>query len=60
MVKVSREGRTDPHNPEYLGVEIEGYVGEERQMINTTPALFIPRNVAHGQVTWMGFEKSHI
>ncbi len=25
MVKVSREGRTDPHNPEYLGAEIEVY-----------------------------------
>jgi len=48
MVKATWEGRTDPHNPEYLGAEIEGYMGDERQIINTTSALFIPGNVTHG------------
>lgn len=51
---------TDPHHPEYLGGEIEGYMGDERQIIKTTTALYIPRNVAHGRVTWKSFEKPHI
>ncbi len=50
----------DPHNPEYLGAEIEGYMGDERQIINTTTALYIPGHVEHGRVTWKSFEKPHI
>ena len=60
MVKVSREGRPDPHNPEYLVAEIEGYMGDERQIINTISALFISGNVTYGQVTWRSYEKPHI
>ena len=50
----------DSQNPEYLGAEIEGYMGDERQISTTTTALFIPRGVAHGRVTWKSFEKPHI
>lgn len=50
----------DPENPEYLGGEIEGYMGEDRQIINKTTALYIPRYVEHGRVTWLDFEKPHI
>ena len=51
---------TDPHNPEYLGAEIEGYMGGERQIMNKTTAIFIPRHVEHGRVTWKNFERPHI
>lgn len=51
---------TDPQNPEYLGAEIEGYMGDERQINNTTSALYIPRGVKHGRVTWKSFQRPHI
>lgn len=47
----------DPHNPEYLGGEIEGYMGQDRQLTKTTTALYIPGGVEHGKVSWKGFEK---
>ena len=50
----------DPEHPEYLGGEIEGYMGDERQLITATTALYIPRNVPHGRVSWKSFEKPHI
>jgi len=51
---------TDPSRPGYLGGEIEGYMGGEKQIITTSSALFIPRNVEHGRVSWKGFERPHI
>jgi hypothetical protein len=51
---------TDPEHLEYLGGEIEGYMGDERHLITTTTALYIPRNVPHGRITWKKFEKPHI
>lgn len=51
---------TDPSRPGYLGGEIEGYMGDEKQIITTSSALFVPRNVEHGRVSWKGFERPHI
>ncbi len=51
---------TDPERPEYLGGAIEGYMGDEKHLITATTALFIPRNVPHGKITWKRFEKPHI
>ena len=50
----------DPDDPSYLGAEIEGYLGEQKQIQDTTSALLIPRGVPHGRVTWKSFEKPHI
>ena len=50
----------NPQNPEYLGGEIEGFVGDEKQIISTTSAIYIPRNVQHGVVRWTKYEKPHI
>jgi hypothetical protein len=50
----------DPQNPEYLGGEIEGFVGDEKQIISTTSAIYIPRNVQHGVVRWTKYENPHI
>ncbi|MGD1118541.1 MAG: hypothetical protein ABR886_03565 [Dehalococcoidales bacterium] len=50
----------DPHNPEYLGGEIEGYLGQDRQLTTKTTALWIPEGVEHGKVSWKSFEKPHM
>ncbi|OGO20543.1 MAG: hypothetical protein A2Z15_04700 [Chloroflexi bacterium RBG_16_50_11] len=50
----------DPHHPEYLGGEIEGYIGQDRQLTKTTTALYIPENAEHGKVSWKSFEKPHM
>ncbi|MFA5309808.1 MAG: hypothetical protein WC370_10055 [Dehalococcoidales bacterium] len=50
----------DPQHPEYLGGEIEGYMGQDRQLTTRTTALWIPEGVEHGKVSWKGFEKPHM
>lgn len=50
----------DPHNPEYLGGETEGYMGHSQQIINKTTLLYIPRKAEHGRVSWRSFEKPHV
>jgi hypothetical protein len=50
----------DPANPEYLGGEIEFIVGGEKIVIDKTSALFIPKGVKHGPLTWKKVEKPHI
>ena len=50
----------DPQNPEYLGGEIEFVVGGEKLTIDKTSALFIPKGVDHGPLTWKKVEKPHI
>ncbi|MBN1177374.1 MAG: hypothetical protein JXA51_06805 [Dehalococcoidales bacterium] len=50
----------DPDNPEYLGAEIEFMVGGEKIVIDKTSALFIPRGVEHGPLTWKKVEKPHL
>ena len=51
---------SDPHNPEYLGNEIESYSGGEKLIAYKTAATFMPKNVEHGHVMWKSFEKPHI
>jgi hypothetical protein len=50
----------DPHNPEYLGAEIEGWTGQDRNYTTRTTALWIPEGVEHGKVSWKAFEKPHL
>ena len=50
----------DPDNPEELGAKIEFVVGGETLVIDKTSALFIPRGVDHGPLTWKSVEKPHI
>ena len=47
-------------NPEDLGAEIEFVVGDEPLTINTTSALFIPKGVKHGPLTWKRVDRPHI
>ncbi len=51
---------SDPADPERLGAEIESYLGGERLVSDRTNALFIPKNVAHGKVSWKKFERPHM
>jgi hypothetical protein len=50
----------DPKNPEELGAEIEFVVGDEKLIIDKTSALFIPKGVKHGPLTWKKVKKPHI
>ena len=50
----------DPRNPEELGAEIEFTIGEETLTIDKTSAIFVPRGVKHGPVTWKRVDKPHI
>ena len=51
---------TDPENPEELGAKIEFVVGEDKLVIDKTSALFIPKGVEHGPLTWDSVERPHI
>ena len=51
---------SDPDNPEDLGAEIEFVVGGEPLIINKTSALFVPKGVKHGPLTWKRVDRPHI
>jgi hypothetical protein len=50
----------DPDNSQDLGGEIEYYVGGQTLTFDTTTALYIPKGVKHGPITWKKFTKPHI
>ena len=50
----------DPENREDLGGEIEFMVGGQPLTINKTSAVFVPRGVRHGPLTWKRFDRPHI
>ena len=51
---------SDPNNPEDLGAEIEYVVGGEPLIIDKTSAVFIPKGVKHGPLTWKRVDRPHI
>jgi len=51
---------SDPNNPEYLGAEVESHLGGQKLISDKTNALFLPRDIPHGMVTWKKFERPHI
>ncbi len=50
----------DPENPEELGAEIEIMVEGQPLTIKKTSALFVPKGVKHGPLTWKRFDRPHI
>lgn len=50
----------DPYHPEDLGGEIEYHIGGQRLTFSTTTALYIPKGVKHGTVTWKRVDKPHL
>ena len=51
---------SDPDNPEDLGGEIEFYVGGEPLVFDTTTALYVPKGLKHGPLTWKKFTRPHL
>lgn len=51
---------SDPDNPEELGAKIEYVVGGEPLILDKTSAVYIPKGVKHGPLTWKRVEKPHI
>ncbi len=50
---------SDPNNQEDLGGEVDFYIDGEPVTINTTSAVFVPRGVKHGPITWKKFTRPH-
>lgn len=50
----------NPQDPSDLGAEIEFFVGDEPLIINKTSALFVPRGLRHGPITWRSVSRPHI
>ena len=50
----------DPNDREEHGGEIEFMLGGQPLTINKTSAVFVPKGVKHGPLTWKKFEKPHI
>jgi hypothetical protein len=51
---------TDPDNPEDLGGEVIGFLGDERHTLNKTSAVYVPRNVKHGVAGFNRFDRPYI
>jgi hypothetical protein len=49
----------DPNNQEDLGGEVVFYVDGQPLTINKTCAVFVPRGVKHGPITWKKFVRPH-
>jgi hypothetical protein len=50
----------DPDNPEELGAEVEIIVNDQPLTFDTTTALFIPKGLKHGPLSWKKVSKPHI
>jgi hypothetical protein len=50
----------DPGNYENLGAEIKFVVGGQPLVFNETSAIYIPKGVKHGPLTWNKFDRPHI
>ena len=50
----------DPENPEVLGAEIEFCINDQPLLFNTTTAIFAPKSLKHGPLTWKKFERPHL
>jgi len=51
---------SDPNNPEDLGAEIEYVFEGEPLIIDKTSAVFVPKGVKHGPLTWKRVDRPHI
>jgi hypothetical protein len=51
---------TDPKNQEELGGEIEFMVDGRPLKINKTSAVYVPKGVKHGPLTWKKYSKPHL
>ena len=50
----------DSNNPEDLGCEVVGFLGDEKHTLNKTSAIYVPKNVEHGVFAFNKFERPYI
>lgn len=50
----------DPDNPEVLGAELEFCINDEPLTFSTTTAIYAPKSLKHGPLTWKSFERPHL
>jgi hypothetical protein len=50
----------DPNNPEVLGAELEFCINDEPLTFDTTTAIYAPKSLKHGPLTWKGFSRPHL
>src|SRR4030042_2243797 len=50
---------SDPDNQEDLGGEVEFVVGGQPLTINKTSAVYVPKGVKHGPITWKKYKRPH-
>jgi hypothetical protein len=50
----------DPDHPEVLGAELEFCINDEPLTFNRTTAIYAPKSLKHGPLTWKGFETPHL
>jgi hypothetical protein len=50
----------DPCNPEDLGGEVVGFLGDEKHTLNKTSAVFVPKNVKHGVAAFNRLDRPYI
>ncbi|MBN1905109.1 MAG: hypothetical protein JW927_08435 [Deltaproteobacteria bacterium] len=50
----------DPNNPEVLGAELEFCINDEPLTFDTTTAIYAPKSLKHGPLTWKRFERPHL
>jgi hypothetical protein len=51
---------TDPKNQEDLGGEIEFMLDGQPLKIDKTSAVYVPRGVKHGPLTWKSYTRPHL
>jgi len=50
----------DPEQPEDLGGEIEICIDGEPHTIDSTSAIYVPKGVKHGPLTWKRVDRPHL
>jgi len=50
----------DPNNPEDLGADMEYGLGGDLLQYNTSYAIFIPKGLRHGPLSWKRVRKPHV
>ncbi len=50
----------DPNNPDVLSAELEFCINDEPLTFNTTTAIYAPKSMKHGPLTWKSFKRPHL
>jgi hypothetical protein len=50
----------DPENPGDLGADLEFDMGGDKMMFDTSCAMWVPKGIVHGPLTWHAVRKPHL